>query len=321
MAPLTAERDGRVLVVKLDNAPSHLIDRGVIAALTELVRSIERDRTLGAVVLTGAAPGRFLIHYDIGEMLDGAQGVTVPLPPSAAGAAGRAVAAAARVPGGRRALRRTPLRGVLDLEATTGLFRRLGRLDKVVLAAIGGPAVGAACELALACDLRYVADDVEAIGSLEIAQGFAPGAGGTQRQTRALGPARALEAILEARLLSAADALAAGFAHRVVPAERLLEEAVATGHRLARRAPVAVAAVKRALYDGASRPLDEGLALERSWFMAALSRPAARRALKRYVDELAETGRGAWEDRATFERWREGTAVDLVGGPETAGRG
>ena len=308
---LMEEREGRVLVVKLDNAPSHLIDRGVIAGLTEIVRRMEGDRTLGALVLTGAEPGRFLTHYDIDEILEGAEGVTVPLAPRPAAAAGRAVGAAARVPGGRRALRRTPLRGVADLDATTGLFRRLERLDKVVLAAIGGPAIGAACELALACDLRYVADDVEAIGSLEIAQGFAPGAGGTQRQARALGPSRALEAILEGRLLSASEALATGFAHRVVPADRLLAEALETAHRLSRRAPVAVAAVKRALYDGAGRPLRDGLALERSWFMAALSRPAARRALQRYVDELAEAGRGPWEDPSAFEPWREGTAVEL----------
>ena len=312
MAALAAERDGRVLVVKFDNAPTHLIDRRVIAELTEVVRLIEDDRTLGALVLTGAAPGRFLTHYDIDEMVDGAEGVPVPLVPATAAAASRSAGVAARIPGGRRALRRTPLAGVVDLDATTGLFRRLERLDKVVLAAIGGPAIGAACELALACDLRYVADDVEAIGSLEIAMGFAPGAGGTQRQSRTIGPARALEAILDGRLLSAAEALAMGFAHRVVPADRLLHEAVETGHRLARRAPIAVAAVKRALYDGASRPLREGLALERSWFMAALSRPAARRALQRYVDELAETGRGAWEDPSSFEPWREGTALDLV---------
>jgi enoyl-CoA hydratase/carnithine racemase len=311
-ATLASERDGRVLVVRLDNPPTHLIDRRLISELTALVRSIERDRTLGALVITGAEPGRFVTHYDIDEMSEGADGVPLPLTPAAATASSRTVTALASLPPARRALRRSPLGGVLDLQATTGLYRRLELLDKVVIAAIGGPALGAACELALACDLRYVADDVPAIGSLEMTQGFAPGAGGTQRHARAAGQARALEAILDARLPNAAEALALGLVHRVVPAERLLDEALETAHRLARRAPITVAAVKRALYEGASRSLPAGLALERSGVLAASSRPAARRALRRYVEDLARDGRGPWEDATTFEAWREGTAIALT---------
>jgi enoyl-CoA hydratase/carnithine racemase len=201
---------------------------------------------------------------------------------------------------------------VLDLEAAGSLFRSLERLDKVVIAAIGGPALGAACELALACDLRYISSDTGAIGSPETSQGFAPGAGGTQRHARALGQARALETILEARAPTPEEALALGLVHRVVPPELLLEEALATAHRLARRAPVSVAAVKRAVYDGRGRSLDSGLAVERGWFLAAVSRPAARRALRRYVDDLRRDGRGPWEDELTYAAWRDGTAVDLV---------
>jgi enoyl-CoA hydratase/carnithine racemase len=311
-ATVDAERDGRVLVIRLGNAPSHLIDRRMVADLAALVGRVERDRTIGSLVLTGAEPGRFVTHYDIDELLAGSQGVGLALTPASATASSRAVAVLARVPGGRRALARSPFGGVVDLQTTTALFRRLELLDKVVIAAIGGPAIGAAFELVLACDLRYAADDVPALGSLEMAQGFGPGAGGTQRQARAVGQARALEAILEARIPSAAEALAMGLVHRVVPADRLLDEAVETGHRLARRAPIAIAAVKRALYDGASRSLPPGLALERRWFMAATSRPAARLAMRRYVEELERDGRGPWEDPRTFERWREGTAVELV---------
>ncbi|MGZ8782371.1 MAG: hypothetical protein ACXWZB_02620, partial [Gaiellaceae bacterium] len=64
--------------------------------------------------------------------------------------------------------------------------------------------------------------------------------------------------------------------------------------------------------DGASRSLPSGLALERSWFMAALSRPAARRAMRRYVDDHSRHRRGPWEDSQAFEAWRDGTAVDLA---------
>jgi len=308
---LQVDQDGRVLVIRLDNAPTHLLDRRMVSELTGVVRRVERDCSIGSLVITGVRPGRFATHYDIDEMLAGSKGVGIRLTPGTATASERSVAALAALPGARALLLRSRLGGVLDLQTTAGLFRRLELLDKVVIAAIGGPALGAAFELVLACDLRYVADDVPAIGSLEIAQGFAPGAGGTQRHARAVGPAKALEAILEARLASPADARASGLVHRVVPAGRLLEEALETAHRLARRSPLAVAAVKRALHDGASRPLPAGLALERRWFMAATSRPAARRALARYVEDLAPDGRGPWEDPRTFEPWREGTTVSF----------
>jgi enoyl-CoA hydratase len=309
---LQVDRDGRVLVIRLDNAPAHLIDRRMVSELTGVVRQAEGDRSIGSLVITGARPGRFATHYDIEEMLAGSKGVGLPLTRGTATASDRAVAALAALPGARALLLRSRLGGVVDLQATAGLFRRLERLDKVVIAAIGGPAFGAAFELVLACDLRYIADDVPAIGSPEIALGVAPGAGGTQRHARAVGQAKALESILDAQLPSPADALASGLVHRVVPAARLLEEALETAHRLARRAPLAVAAVKHALHDGASRSLPAGLALERRWFMAATSRPAARRALACYVEELARDGRGPWEDPKTFEPWREGTTVSFV---------
>jgi enoyl-CoA hydratase len=309
---LGTERDGRVLAVHLDNAPLSLVDRRLVAELTRLVRSVRRDRSLGALVLTGARPGYFLTHYDIGEMLEGSEQVGMSMPVPAAGFVSRAVDTLTWIPGATGALRRTPLAGVLDLDATGELFRALERLDKVVIAAIGGPALGAACELALACDLRYIASDAGAIGSPEMSQGFAPGAGGTQRSARTIGPARALETIVEARAATPDEALALGLVHRVVAPERLLDEALATAHRLARRAPVSVAAAKRAVYEGRGRSLESALALERRWFMAALSRPAARRALRRYDDDLRRDGRGPWEDERTFAAWRDGTAVDLL---------
>jgi enoyl-CoA hydratase/carnithine racemase len=301
-AAVRAERDGRVLVVFLDQ---QFIDRQMVDELTVLVRKIRRDTSIGALIITGARPGHFATHYDITEMLDGSERARLSMPVSVAGIAGRTVAATSRIPGTRRTLRRTPLAGVLDLDATGALFRSLERLDKVVIAAINGPALGAACELALTCDLRYIASDAGAIGTPELTQGYGPGAGGTQRHARALGPASALELILEARMPSPQEALALGLVHRVLPAEQLLDEARTAAHRLARRAPVSVAGAKQAIYERSP-------AVERSWFMAALSRPAARRAMRQYVDELHRDGRGAWETDETFAAWQNGTAVDLV---------
>ena len=125
-------------------------------------------------------------------------------------------------------MRRTPARGVLDLEALQGLFRRIERLDKIVVAAINGQALSIGCELALACDVRYIADDARAIGLPEMTLGLLPGGGGTQRLARTVGQARALELILEATLLTPQAALEIGLVHRVVPHAQLLDEALAT---------------------------------------------------------------------------------------------
>ena len=306
------ERDGRVLVVRFDNPPRNFMDGRMVQELGALTRSLARDRSVGAVVLTGRPNDLFITHYDMGELLANAEQSAFELSPATATASYRAVAATARLPGARAALRRSPAGGVLDLQATQTLFRRLERLDKVVVAAINGQAISIGCELALACDVRYIADDVRAIGLPEVTIGVLPGAGGGQRLARTVGRARALELLLEATLLTPQEALAAGLVHRVVPREQLLPEALETAHRLARRAPISVAAAKRAVLDGAGRPLGEGLALERSWFMAALSRPVARRAMRRYVEDAARLGHAPWEDAEVREGWQQGTVVDLL---------
>ena len=311
-ATFETERDGRVLVVQFAHPPRNFMDRTMVAELTELVRTIGRDRTLGAVVLTGKPDDLFVTHYDVSELLANAEQSAFELSATTAKASYRALAGLARVPGLDGALRRTPAGGVLDLTAIQSLFRRIERLDKAFVAAVNGQALSIGCELALACDIRYISDEARAIGLPEITLGILPGAGGGQRLARTVGRARALELILEATLLTPEQALAIGLVHRVVPHAQLLDEALATAHRLARRAPISIAAAKRAVLDGASRPLEEGLALERSWFMAALSRPAARRGLRRYVEETDRIGHAPWEDARERERWQDGSAVDLL---------
>lgn len=270
MAPtFLAERDGPVLVVSFDSPPYHVIGRQMVTELTTLVRGLEHDSTIRSVVLTGRERGMFPAVYDVSEMLDMVTDFPATPPRRLIELLYRVTAAAAKLPAARGALARTPAIGFLDLDAFTSVLRRLERLDKVVIAAINGTALGGGWELALACDLRYLAADVAAVGQPEVTIATPPGGGGTQRLSRAVGRARALEAILDPRLPAPAEALALGFVHRVVPADRLLPEALETAHRLADRAPVSVAGVKHAIYEGASRPLPEGLALERRWFTAA----------------------------------------------------
>src|SRR5204863_3294279 len=120
----------------------------------------------------------------------------------------------------------------------------------------------------------------------EITLGIIPGAGGTQRLTRSIGPGRALEMMLEGRALSPDQALEFGLVHRVTEPGALLAEALSTAERLARRSPEAVGALKRAVYDGGSRPLEDGLHIERAGFLSTASTSAARRALRAYADEV-----------------------------------
>jgi enoyl-CoA hydratase/carnithine racemase len=301
-----------VLIVRIENPPRNFMDRQMVAELTALMRTLASDRSVGSVVLTGKPDDLFVTHYDVAEMLAGAEQSSMEVSAGVAGVSYRTVTGVARLPRARAGLRRTPLGGVLDLQSLHTLFRRIERLDKVVIAAINGQALSIGCELSLACDIRYMADDARAIGLPEMTLGVLPGAGGTQRLARTVGPARALELILEARLLTPEEALDAGLVHRVLPHAQLLPKAVETAHRLARRTPVSVAAAKRAVWEGASSPLTEGLALERKWFMAALSRPAARRAMRQYVDEVDRTGRAPWEEASARDAWQEGTVVDLL---------
>jgi enoyl-CoA hydratase/carnithine racemase len=158
-----------------------------------------------------------------------------------------------------------------------------------------------------------MADGDWQIGLPEITVGIIPGAGGTQRLTRALGPSRALEMMLEGRVLTPREAEAVGLVHRVVEPGALGAVADDTAQRLARRAPATVAAIKRAVYEGASRSLGDGLHIERAGFMSVSSRPAALRAMRAYVEEVDRLDdRAPWQESGVMERWQAGTAVDLV---------
>jgi enoyl-CoA hydratase/carnithine racemase len=187
----------------------------------------------------------------------------------------------------------------------------MNRSRAVYVAAINGPTLDGGLEIALACDLRYVTDDARMrIGQGEMLVGVIPGGGGSQRILRMLGTAGALEHILEGVPLTPAEALHLGLVHRVVPEARLLDEAQATGARLARRSPVAVAALKRCLYFGMDRGLSRALELEVAGFLATGFTPAAARAMQPYLDDMERTGDTPF--LTDPKPWIEGTRYDLV---------
>jgi enoyl-CoA hydratase len=310
---LQVEKRGRVMIVRLDNPPRNFMTTQMVGELDELTAGLEGDRSIGSVVITGALEGIFITHFDVAEIRQGSDGVGATLSPAQAGGGLRAIGAVERIPGLRNVLERTPVAGALTLRQIHELFLRMNRLDKVFIAAINGIALGGGCELALACDLRIMALGDHRIGLPEITLGIIPGAGGTQRMTRALGPARALELMLEGQALTPKEAQKAGLVHQTIDSAKLLDAALEVAQRLARRSPVAVQALKRAVYEGASRPLAEGLHIERAGFLAASSTSAAKRAMEVYVEEVERLGDGApWQAESVMERWQRGEAVDLV---------
>ena len=143
----------------------------------------------------------------------------------------------------------------------------LSRIPVPVVAAINGYALGGGCEVALACDWRVASADAK-LGQPEISIGVIPGAGGTQRLARLVGPARAKDLILSGRMVDAAEALAIGLVDQVVPAgESVYDAAVALVKRYVDGPQQAIRAAKRAIDEGLDLPLDRGLELETRLFV------------------------------------------------------
>lgn len=301
-----------MVIATLDCPPHQLMTFELVAELDQLVADVERDESIGAVVLHGAHPGRFLAHFDVGELLDGARASGTRLSHGQASLALHAISAAARVPGGAAVVDRTPAQGMLGLERFHELLLRINRVGATFIAAIDGSSLGGGCEFALACDLRFMADGDFVIGQPEILVGIIPGGGGTQRLTRLLGTGKAIELILEGTALSPAQALEIGLINRVVAPDRLLEDAVETAQRLARRPRIAVAAAKRAVYEGGSMDLPKGLHLERAAFMHTLTSPVAARAMQAYIDGLAATDELPFYDPVARQALIDGNYVNLT---------
>jgi enoyl-CoA hydratase/carnithine racemase len=312
---LRLEQDGRVLTVRCITPPLNFATAALMRDLDRLTRAVDADRSVGAVVLTGGVERRFLTHADPGE-LGGMIALPHPQLPMRLLEPGlRVMNTALHLPGLAGAVER--FGGAVGTGLVWGYrwkrtILRMNRSGVVYLAAINGPTMGGGHELALACDLRYAADaDHIRLGQMEILAGLIPGGGGTQRLPRMVGSARALEHMLEGRPLTATEALELGLVHRLTSEEQLLAETQATAARLARRSPVAIAALKRAVYFGTSRRLGRGLDMELAGFLAAGSTRAMARGLPTYMAELERLGDTPF--LADPDPWIEGTKVDQIG--------
>ncbi len=158
------------------------------------------------------------------------------------------------------------------------------QVKKPVIAAVAGFALGGGCELAMMCDIILAADTAK-FGQPEINLGVMPGAGGTQRLTRAVGKSKAMEMILTARMMDAAEAERANLVSRVVPAAELVAEAIKLGEKLASLSPVAVAMAKETVNRAFEMTLTEGVRYERRLFLSLFGTPDQREGMAAFAEK------------------------------------
>jgi enoyl-CoA hydratase len=241
------DRDGRVGIV-LMNRPKQLnaLSGELMGAVVDALQELDRDPEIRAIVL-GGGERAFAAGADIGELAAG-----------------------------------TPI----------SLYenRRIDEWDKIrdlrtpVVAAVSGFCLGGGCELAMLCDL-IVASETAKFGQPEINLGVLPGAGGTQRLTRAIGKAIAMDMILTGRMLGAREALGLGLVARVVAREAWLDEATRVAREIAAKGPIAVRLAKEAVDKAFEAPLSVGVEFERRAFYLARASEDATEGLTAFVEK------------------------------------
>ncbi|MDE2635146.1 MAG: enoyl-CoA hydratase-related protein [Chloroflexota bacterium] len=182
----------------------------------------------------------------------------------------------------------------IDMLMTVSLVDRFDfkKLGKPVIAAVSGYALGGGCEIAMACDM-IVASESAVFGQPEINLGIIPGAGGTQRLTRAVGKALAMEIMLTDRKLSAEEALRYGLVNRVAPLDEYMDVAIGIAQKVARRSQVAIRLTKEAVNKAYEMSLEEGLAYERRNFLVAFGSEDKVEGMRAFIEKR----RAEWKNR------------------------
>ncbi len=166
----------------------------------------------------------------------------------------------------------------------TDRWHRIARIRKPIIAAVSGHCLGGGCELALTCDM-IVASETAQFGQPEINIGVIPGAGGTQRLTRIVGKALAMEMVLNGRRLNAAEALQVGLINRVLPVDRYLDDALDLARQIADRAPIALQLGKEAVNKAYEMTLAEGLSLEQKYFYLLFGTEDQKEGMAAFVEK------------------------------------
>lgn len=173
-------------------------------------------------------------------------------------------------------------------------FKRWDRIRRVrtpLIAAVSGVALGGGCELVMICDM-IIASETARFGQPEILIGVMPGAGGTQRLTRAVGKALAMEMVLTGRMITAAEAHAAGLINRVVPVEFYLDEAMKLARDVAARPPISVRLAKESVLKSFDTTINDGLEFERKNFYLLFATEDMKEGMKAFLEKRAPEWRG-----------------------------
>jgi len=245
---ITVEKRDNVGLVTL-NRPQAL--NALCAALTEelghALDDFEADDDIGCIVLTGSEKA-FAAGADIKEMKD-----------------------------------KTYMQAYREDFITRG-WERLAQTRKPVIAAVAGYALGGGCEIAMMCDFILAADTAK-FGQPEITLGIIPGAGGTQRLTRFVGKSKAMELCLTGRMMDAEEAERCGLVARVVPADRLLDEALATAAKIASLSQPIVALAKESVNRAFETTLAEGIRFERRLFHSTFATEDQKEGMAAFVEK------------------------------------
>jgi len=244
---ITVDRRGRVGLITL-NRPKALnaLNGALIGELNAVLDSFAEEEGIGAVVITGNEKA-FAAGADITEM---------------------------------RRMNFVDAYGSDFIAA----WNRITTFRKPVIAAVAGYALGGGCELAMMCDIVIAADNAR-FGQPEIKLGTIPGAGGTQRLTRAVGKSKAMEMILTGRMMNAEEAERSGLASRVVPAADVVDEAVAVAERIAHFSAPTVALAKASVNRAFETTLTEGVLYERAVFYASFATEDQKEGMDAFIEK------------------------------------
>jgi enoyl-CoA hydratase len=245
---ILVETRGRVGLVTL-NRPKVLnaLNDALMNELGDALAAFDADEAIGAIVITGSDKA-FAAGADIGAMKD------------------------------------RSFRDVYMGQYITRNWERMRSIRKPVIAAVAGYALGGGCELAMMCDI-IVAADTAKFGQPEIKLGIIPGAGGTQRLPRAVGKAKAMDLVLTGRMMDAAEAERAGLVSRVVPADKLIDEALAAAAQIAELSLPSVMMAKEAVNRAYESPLAEGMLFERRLFHALFATEDQKEGMAAFVEK------------------------------------